>query len=134
MKRIELPPTTENDVIDVTPMVQDLIDQENFRNGAVLIFVPGSTGGLTTLEFEPGLQKDIPLAMERLFPKGIRYHHHDTWNDGNGHSHVRATFIGPSLTVPVDDGKLVTGTWQQLVFLEFDNKPRDRWLAVQFLK
>ncbi|HEQ79247.1 MAG TPA: YjbQ family protein [Euryarchaeota archaeon] len=134
MLRLDLPPTGENDILDITGLVEDIIREKKFLNGAVLIFVPGSTGALSTLEYEPGLLKDIPIALERLFPKGITYQHDETWHDGNGHSHIRATFIGPSLTLPVCEGKLVLGTWQQIVFLEFDNKHRKRWLSLQFFK
>ena len=133
MMKLELTLTRENEIVDITDMLQDVVVELGLKDGALLVFVPGSTGALSTLEYEPGLLKDIPLAMERLFPKGITYQHDETWHDGNGHSHVRATMIGPSLTIPVENGKLVLGTWQQVVFLEFDNKDRTRWLAVQTL-
>jgi len=94
------------------------------------VFAAGSTGGITTIEFEPGLVRDFPAAMERLVPRELRYAHDETWHDGNGHSHVRASLIGPSLTVPVAAGKLVLGTWQQIVFVDFDNRPHQRMLVV----
>jgi secondary thiamine-phosphate synthase enzyme len=97
----------------------------------VLLFVPGATGGLTTVEYEPGLLRDLPEAFERLYPRDMRYHHDDTWHDGNGHSHVRATMLGPSLVIPVLDGQMTLGTWQQIIFIDFDNRPRQRELVVQ---
>ena len=98
----------------------------------MLVFVPGSTAGLTTIEYEPGLKKDFSLLMEKIIPKNARYFHEETWNDGNGHSHIRASLLGPSLTLPFGDGKLLLGTWQQIVLVDFDNRPRARSLVVQF--
>ena len=121
----------DTDIHDVTDAVAELIGTAGLREGQVLIFVPGSTGGLTTVEHEPGLLKDLPAAFERLYPKAMRYHHDETWHDGNGHSHVRAAMLGPSLTVPVLDGRMTLGTWQQIVFIDFDNRPRQRHLVVQ---
>jgi secondary thiamine-phosphate synthase enzyme len=121
----------DDDIQDLTRDVQALVDRHSLREGQVLIFVPGSTAGLTTIEFEPGLLRDLPAAFERLAPRGLRYYHEDTWHDGNGHSHVRASLLGPSLTVPVAAGKLVLGTWQQIVLIDFDNRPRRRELVVQ---
>ena len=120
-----------DDIHDLTADVQALVDRHSLREGQVLVFVPGSTAGLTTIEFEPGLLKDLPAAFERLAPRGLRYHHEDTWHDGNGHSHVRASLLGPSLVVPVTGGKLLLGTWQQIVLVDFDNRPRRRDVVVQ---
>jgi secondary thiamine-phosphate synthase enzyme len=122
----------DGDMIDITDHVARLLQKHRLKNGHVLVFVPGSTAGLTTIEYEPGLQKDFSLAMERLFPKGIRYYHEETWNDGNGHSHIRASTLGPSLTVPFGQARLLLGTWQQIVLIDFDNRPRSRNLVVQF--
>jgi len=97
------------------------------------VFVVGSTGAVTTMEYEPGLQKDLPRALELLAPKHQRYDHHETWHDDNGHSHVRASIMGPSITLPVRNGKLIHGTWQQLVFMEFDTRPRDRKILIQIV-
>ena len=133
MRIITLDTTSENDIVDITNKLNDSIADAGIIEGAILVFVKGSTGALSTLEYEPGLIDDIPLAMERLFPKGITYKHDLTWHDGNGHSHVRATVLGPSLTIPISKGKMILGTWQQVVFLEFDNKSRNRELIVQFL-
>lgn len=121
----------DDDIHDLTADIQALVDRHSLREGQVLVFVPGSTAGLTTIEFEPGLLKDLPAAFERLAPRGLRYHHEDTWHDGNGHSHVRASILGPSLTVPVVSGKLLLGTWQQIVLVDFDNRPRRREVVVQ---
>jgi secondary thiamine-phosphate synthase enzyme len=121
----------EGQVIDVTPEVQARIDKHGFREGQALVFVPGSTAALTTLEYEPGLIQDLPAAFERIAPREMRYAHHEQWQDGNGHSHVRASLLGPSLTVPFDEGHLLLGTWQQIVLVDFDNRPRDRRLVVQ---
>jgi secondary thiamine-phosphate synthase enzyme len=123
----------ENDIVDITNHVQVSVSHSGIQNGVVCIFVPGSTGALTTMEYEPGLKKDIPKALERLAPKNIKYDHHETWNDDNGRSHVRASIIGPSLTIPVHNGTIIHGTWQQLVFLELDTQPRTRTLIVQIL-
>jgi secondary thiamine-phosphate synthase enzyme len=97
----------------------------------VLVFVPGATAALTTVEFEPGLVRDLPELFERIAPRDRPYHHDETWHDGNGHSHVRASLLGPSLTVPVQGGKLLLGTWQQIVLVDFDNRPHRRELVVQ---
>ena len=97
------------------------------------MFVPGSTAGLTTVEFEPGLVRDLPVAFERIAPRDATYHHEETWHDGNGHSHVRASTIGPSLTVPVAAGGLVLGTWQQIILVDFDNRARERRVVVTVL-
>lgn len=123
----------EIEITDITPKVSDIIKKSNLTTGIVCLFVPGSTGTLTTIEYEPGLLKDMPAAVERLFPKDIEYKHHETWHDYNGHSHIRASFIGPSLTIPIKDGKLTLGTWQQIVFIEFDVRPRDRKIEVQII-
>jgi secondary thiamine-phosphate synthase enzyme len=121
----------DDDIQDLTGDVQALVDRCSLREGQVLVFVPGATAGVTTIEFEPGLLKDLPAAFERLAPRGLRYHHEDTWHDGNGHSHVRASLLGPSLTVPVVGGRLALGTWQQIVLVDFDNRPRRREIVVQ---
>lgn len=125
--------SAKDEVIDITGKVQDIVSKSGIDNGLACIFVAGSTAAVTTVEFEPGLVKDLNEAMDRLYPKGIDYEHHRRWGDGNGHSHVRASLVGPSLTVPIIDGRLLLGTWQQIVFLEFDNKPRSREVAVQIV-
>ncbi len=130
---ITLRTAAKDEVVDVTGRVQEIVSGSNVKNGIACVFVAGSTAAITTVEHEPGLVADLQDAMERLYPKGIDYEHHRRWGDGNGHSHVRASLVGPSLTVPVSDGRLVLGTWQQIVFMEFDNKPRTRELTVQIV-
>ena len=116
---------------DITSAVAVEVAALGLDEGQVLVFVPGSTGALTTVEYEPGLLHDLPAFFERVAPKDMRYLHDETWHDGNGHSHVRASLLGPSLTVPVVGGELQLGTWQQIVFVDFDNRPRRRRLVVQ---
>jgi secondary thiamine-phosphate synthase enzyme len=130
---VSLRTSAKDEVIDLTGKVQDIVSKSGIDNGLACIFVAGSTAAVTTVEFEPGLVKDLKEAMDRLYPRGIDYEHHRRWGDGNGHSHVRAALVGPSLTVPIVDGRLLLGTWQQIVFLEFDNKPRSREVAVQIV-
>jgi len=121
----------DSHMIDLTASVQEVVRRHGFREGHALVFVSGSTAGLTTVEFEPGLQQDLPAALERLAPRGIAYAHEETWNDDNGHSHVRASLVGPSLTVPFAGGRLLLGTWQQVVLIDFDTRPRRRDVVVQ---
>lgn len=130
---IEIDTRGNNEMIDISAEVRGIVSQSEITDGQVLIFVPGSTGALSTIEYEPGLIKDIPELMERLIPEKKYYHHNETWHDGNGHSHLRATLVGPSLTVPFENRRLILGTWQQVVFLEFDNKPHRRKIAVQLM-
>ncbi|MBU0624560.1 MAG: secondary thiamine-phosphate synthase enzyme YjbQ [Candidatus Thermoplasmatota archaeon] len=130
---ITLKTSARDEVIDVTEKVREIVSKSKIREGLACVFVAGSTAAVTTIEHEPGLVTDMRDAMDRLYPKSIDYEHHQRWGDGNGHSHIRASSIGPSLTVPIVDGNLVLGTWQQIVFLEFDNKPRTRELAVQIV-
>jgi secondary thiamine-phosphate synthase enzyme len=118
-------------VIDVTAEVDAIVARHDLSEGQVLVFVPGATAGLTTLEFEPGLVRDLPEMFERIAPRAARYEHEQMWHDGNGHSHVRAALLGPSLTVPVRGGKMLLGTWQQIVLLDFDNRSREREIVVQ---
>ena len=120
-------------IVDLTPLIKKAVDQSAVRSGTVTAFVPGSTGGITTIEHEPGLIKDIPELMEKLIPSDRSYHHDETWHDGNGFSHLRAALIGPDITVPFAEKKLLLGTWQQVVFLDFDNRPRDREIIFQIM-
>lgn len=122
-----------NDIQDITVDVADLVRESGISAGTATVFVAGSTGGVTTIEYEPGLVKDLPEAMEKIAPQGKTYHHDATWGDGNGFSHVRAAMVGPSLTVPFRDGELTLGTWQQIVLLDFDNKARSRKVIVQIM-
>ena len=123
----------EVDIIDITSDIQAEITTSKIQNGIVCVFVPGSTGTITTIGYEPGLMKDLPRALEKIAPKGIRYYHHETWHDDNGHSHVRASLMGPSATFPIKHGKLIHGTWQQVVFVELDTRPRQRNIIVQIV-
>lgn len=120
-------------MVDITEKVAEALREVSINNGMVNIFVVGSTAAVTTIEYEPGLLKDFPALLERVAPKNISYEHEKTWHDGNGHSHVRASLLGPSLTVPFKDGKLILGTWQQIVFVELDIHPRSRTLFIQFI-
>ena len=128
---IHLERTRTGDVVDVTADTQEIVEVSGINDGTVTVFCPGSTGGVTTVEYEPGLVKDLPEMFERLIPSNRSYQHDETWHDGNGFSHLRAALVGPGLTVPVVNGRLTLGTWQQIVFLEFDNKSRSRRLVVQ---
>ena len=125
--------TKELDIVDITGDIQEIVKSSNLRNGFIIVFVSGSTGAITTIEYEPGLMKDFPSMLERISPKSMPYEHEKRWHDGNGHSHVRASLLGPSLTVPFHDSKLTLGTWQQVVFIELDIKSRTRELVVQII-
>jgi len=129
--RVRVETRGDSQILDLTAEVQAVVERHGFRDGQALVFVPGSTAGVTTIEYEPGLLEDLPAAFERLAPQRIRYRHDDTWHDGNGHSHVRASLLGPSLQVPFEDGRLLLGTWQQIVLVDFDNRPRRREIVVQ---
>lgn len=120
-------------IIDITADVARIIEQSDMLDGLVTVFVPGSTGAVTTIEYEPGLVKDLEVFLDRISPRNDRYHHDETWHDGNGHSHVRAAFLGPSLSVPLVDGRMTLGTWQQIVFIDLDNRPRSRELVIQII-
>lgn len=120
--------------MDITSRVEKVVSDSRVRNGLVCVFTASSTSAVIINEFEPGLmEEDIPKALERLFPETIAYGHERRWHDGNGHSHVRAAFLGPSQTVPIVDGRAALGTWQQIAFVELDNKPRRREVIVQVL-
>jgi len=119
------------DIIDLTRKVEEQIRKEKIQKGLVTLFVSGSTAALTTVEYEPGLIQDLKELLERLIPSHKKYHHDDRWGDDNGFSHLRASVFGPSLQIPVESGHLVLGTWQQIVLLDFDNRPRTREIIVQ---
>jgi secondary thiamine-phosphate synthase enzyme len=125
--------TRIGDVIDITEKVAATVQESGLQAGIAVVFVPGATGAVTTTEHESGLVDDIKAALERIAPEQNEYAHNQKWGDGNGHSHIRASLIGPSLTVPFQNGQLMLGTWQQIVFLELDNGPRDRRVVVQIL-
>jgi len=121
------------DIHDITGTVREQVAGSGMKSGTVTIFVPGSTGGLTTIEYEPGLLIDLPELMEKIVPSNKSYRHDQTWHDGNGFSHLRAALIGPDITVPFVNGALTLGTWQQIVFIDFDNRTRSRELVVQIM-
>lgn len=123
----------ECDVVNLTEAVAEVVGKADIKNGMVLTFVPGSTGGITTIEYEPGLLQDIPALFQKLIPKGPAYEHDNTWGDGNGFSHLRAALTGASFTCPLTEGRLLLGTWQQIVLLDFDNRPRNREIVVQIV-
>jgi len=121
------------DIIDITAKVQEQVKKEKVQKGLVTLFVSGSTAALTTLEYEPGLVEDMKELLERLIPANKKYHHDDRWGDDNGFSHLRASLFGPSLQIPIESGQLLLGTWQQIVLLDFDNRPRTREVALQIM-
>jgi secondary thiamine-phosphate synthase enzyme len=127
--------TTEGftDIIDITLKVSSIVEQSGIHDGLVTVFCAGSTGAVTTIEFESGAVRDLQKAIERLIPSDIPYEHDRRWGDGNGFSHVRAALMKPSLTIPLTQGRLVLGTWQQIVFIDFDNRGRQRKLVVQIV-
>ena len=119
------------DIIDVTSDVAMILKKSELRDGHLLLFVSGSTAGITSIEYEPGLLKDLPEAFEKFAPTGVTYHHDATWGDGNGSAHVRAAMLGPHFIVPFKDGRMLLGTWQQIVVIDFDNRSRTRHITVQ---
>ena len=123
----------ELDTLDITDEVQRKVEETELEDGIVTIFVPGSTGALTTIEYESGLLNDFPDMLKRISPKNINYEHDVRWHDGNGHSHVRSSLIGPSITVPFINRKLTLGTWQQIMFIEFDVRGRSRKIVIQII-
>jgi secondary thiamine-phosphate synthase enzyme len=123
----------ESDMIDLTGYTAKAVHDSNIKDGIITVFVVGSTAAITTIEFERGLAMDFPEMLSRVVPKDIDYEHEKMWNDGNGHSHVRASLIGPSLTIPFRDGTLLLGTWQQVVLMEMDTKHRERRVILQIM-
>lgn len=123
--------TAGTDVIDITPHVSKSVADTGISEGHVLLFIPGSTAALTTIEYESGVIEDLKEAIERIAPENIPYRHDARWGDGNGYSHVRAALLGPSLAIPVVDGRMTLGTWQQIILLDFDNRPRQRRIICQ---
>jgi secondary thiamine-phosphate synthase enzyme len=121
------------DIIDITPKVRQRLDAEKLQNGLATLFVSGSTAALTTIEHEPGLIQDLKELLEKIMPSDRRYHHDDRWGDDNGFSHLRAALFGPSLSIPIEHGRLCLGTWQQIVLLDFDNRARTREITVQLM-
>lgn len=121
------------DILDITLAVAQAVSESGLKAGTVTVFVPGSTAAVSTIEHEPGLVADLKAAWDRIVPRDTAYAHDQRWGDGNGYSHVRAALQGPSLTVPVEGGRLLLGTWQQIVLIDFDNRPREREAVIQVM-
>jgi len=132
-KKISLQSKGHCDIIDITPQVEQQVADTDINNGTATLFVAGSTAGITTIEFESGLLSDFQTMWERVIPKGIGYEHDSAWGEGNGYSHVRASLLGASLVVPFNDKRLTLGTWQQIVLIDFDNRPRSRQIILQIM-
>ncbi|MFQ5647644.1 MAG: secondary thiamine-phosphate synthase enzyme YjbQ [Candidatus Aenigmatarchaeota archaeon] len=132
-ERVTVQTKPDLDIVDITDRVAEIVQKSQLKSGFVNIFVPGSTASISTIEFEPNLVKDVKAAMERIAPSDIPYEHHKTWGDDNGKSHVRATLMGPGITVPFENKRLLLGQWQQLTVLDFDTKPREREIIVQLV-
>jgi secondary thiamine-phosphate synthase enzyme len=129
-QRVVVDTRGHGDMHDLTELVAEVVARSGVVTGLAHVFNVGSTAAVGTIEFEPGLRQDLPRELDKLFPPGRHYGHEQTWHDGNGHSHLQATLLGPSLTVPVADGKLVLGTWQQVFHVECDIHPRQRTVVV----
>ncbi len=132
-RELQLRTRGEYDVHDISDQIARAVQESKLQNGIVTVFCPGSTGGLTTIEFENGVVEDLRDVLDEISPPDHPYRHHLRWGDDNGHSHIRAALVGPSLTVPFVNGKLTLGTWQQIVFIDFDTRPRSRSLVVQVM-
>jgi secondary thiamine-phosphate synthase enzyme len=130
-KYINLQTKGNCDIINITSEISNLVKKENTIDGCVTVFVKGSTAAVTTIEYEPGLIKDIKDFFDRIIPSNADYSHDKTWHDGNGHSHLRASIIGPSLTIPFANKELFLGTWQQVIFIDFDTRARSRKIILQ---
>lgn len=129
--RFEVKTEKELDIKNITEEGHKAVKKSGIKEGIALFFISGSTVAITTIEYEPGLLNDLPAALDRLFPKDISYKHHEKWHDGNGHSHVRASFIGQSFTAPITDGELQLGTWQQIILCDMDVPAREREIIVK---
>ena len=132
-ERISVKTGRDLDIVDITDRVAEIVRKSKMKDGFVNIFVPGSTASVSTIEFEPNLVKDLKAAMERIAPSDIPYEHHRTWGDDNGKSHIRATLMGPGTAVPFQNKKLLLGTWQQIVLLDFDTPAREREIIIQLV-
>ncbi|MFH1853762.1 MAG: secondary thiamine-phosphate synthase enzyme YjbQ [Candidatus Omnitrophota bacterium] len=132
-KKIKLNTKGDTDIIDITGQVAAALSKTGLDTGIVTVFVSGSTGGLTTVEYEQGLITDLKAFFEKIAPKAGSYEHNMQWHDGNGYAHVRASFLGPSISIPFIKNQMQLGTWQQIIFIDFDNRPRSRELIVQII-
>lgn len=132
-KTIKLQTQGFSDILNVTPQVLSILEGSSMSDGLICVFCPGSTGSVTTIEYESGVLHDLKKALERIAPSDIPYRHDERWGDGNGFAHVRAALMKPSLTIPLVDGRPTLGTWQQIVFIDFDNRKRHREIIVQMI-
>ena len=130
---ISLSTRGNTDIIDITKELERLVAESGLKSGTVTVFCPSSTSGLTTVEYEPGAVSDLKRLFEEIIPSKREYAHNATWDDGNGHSHMRASLLGPALTIPFVEGTITLGTWQQVIYVDFDIRPRQRELVVQIL-
>jgi secondary thiamine-phosphate synthase enzyme len=130
---IQVQSAGEGDLINLTEQITKIVEQSKIFDGIATVFISGSTAAVTTIEYEPGLKLDFPEMLSRVAPRNIEYEHDNTWHDGNGHSHVRASLIGPSLTIPFKNHRLLLGTWQQIVLIEMDTRPRRRSIITQVM-
>lgn len=121
------------DIINITQEVTEMVRHHGVKNGQMLVYAQGSTVSVTSIEYEPGLVKDLPEILEKLIPSNQKYYHDETWNDGNGYAHIRASIIGNSVNIPIIDGELLLGTWQNIILIDFDNKPRARRVTLQII-
>lgn len=131
--KISLETKGDTDIIDITAEISDTVSKSGIKNGSAVIFVPGATAGITTIEYEPGLIQDLKDFFEKTASKKASYHHNTKWGDGNGYAHIRASLLGPGLSVPIIDKQLKLGTWQQIILIDFDNRPRKREVIVQII-
>lgn len=132
-KTIQVNTKGDTDIIDITQQVANAVSSGDTANGIVTVFIPGATGAITTVEYEPGLVQDLKRFFEKIAPKADTYQHNLRWHDNNGYAHVRASFLGPDISIPIVNKKLQLGTWQQIIFIDFDNRPRSRTLIVQIM-
>ena len=132
-KSFNLKTKGDTDILDITKQVEMALREAQLKNGILTVFVPGSTAGITTTEYEPGILQDLPAAFEKLIPRDVHYEHNLTWGDGNGYAHVRAALLKSFFTVPFVDGEMILGTWQQIVLVDFDNRRRERKVFVQII-
>jgi secondary thiamine-phosphate synthase enzyme len=121
------------DIIDITQKTIECINSSGLVNGLVIVFCPSSTSGITTIEYEPGVLQDLKKIFNEIVPKEFNYQHNEAWHDGNGHSHVRAALLKASITIPLVEGRMILGTWQQIVFIDFDTRPRKREIIIQII-
>ena len=132
-KELKISSSAFDSIIDITNDVYSIVKKSKIQNGIVNIFNIGSTASITTIEYEPGLKRDFPEFLNKILPRGANYHHDNTWHDGNGDGHIKASLIGPQITCPVLNNELVLGTWQQIILIDSDNKPRTRRIMVSII-